>query len=341
MLLKESQRFPKSYGDLALQSSDGVLCYFPKHVLIYMSPAFHEMLNVSPDSKDVVQCPLDGSPIELTETSVVLENFLAHIDPKTLDPCAPMDVATIEQILAAAHKYQVDIIIQRFEKEVLQTETSPQGAHSSPSKYSQLLKSNPLLILCLGEIYELPHVCQKACTVLASCPHSSLKPETVTNILQFPTWFYVRELRGQRISRYKGYIKLLSGNKGESDAQRVAVNSEARAERGTHPAEAQSTKVRPHHEFTSMNYVLQRDRKICLECSDRRIQWIQAIPDAVSEFPCWASFWRAYRKGNVRCEKCDIAWPEYFSKHIDKWREESEKAEAQQPQWPPTGSKFA
>ncbi|PVG00428.1 hypothetical protein CPB86DRAFT_225605 [Serendipita vermifera] len=354
MSLQESKRFPKSYGDFALQSSDGVICYFPKHVLTYMSPAFHEILNISVDSKDMVQVPPDGSPLEVTETSVVLENLLAHIDPKTLDPCAPMDVATIAETLAAAHKYQVDIILQRFEKEILslRTEVVRKGTQSTPvQKYSRLLYSNPLLILYLGDIYGLPKVAQQACKMLAGCPSSLIKLDTVSCNLSAHSYHYVNQLREERIRRYRGYIEHLAGHKTETvsegaivpvvpstqailEAVDMAIAAAIRTDIAVEAVvRRQGPVARPHNAFRTMRPVLGQNRKGCIECPSSRAQWVLALREAVGDTPRWDSFWGAYMKGG-RCNKCGMVWPDKFKDDVAKWKQESLDLEAQLPKWP-------
>jgi hypothetical protein len=357
MALQESKRFPKSYGDFALQSSDGVICYFPKQILTYMSPALDRwLLDPSVDDKERTQALLDGVLV-LEETSAVLEAFLAHIDPKTLDTYALFDVATIAETLAVAEKYEVDIILQRFENEITgsRTEVGRKGTQvTSVPKRSALLCSNPLLILYLGETYGLPKVAQEACRMLAGCSSSLIKPDMLEDKLNYYSYYYVTKLREDRVRRYKGYIEHLAVYKAESSAPArtqvgvpiialartptstamTALVAASRASRGVQAAgQGQSVMVRPHNNFKTMGPVLSQEKKVCIDCPSGRAQWILALYEAVNDRPCWESFWAACMKGN-RCNKCKSSWIDSFRNDITKWKQESVDLEAQLPIWP-------
>jgi len=99
--LKVSERFTEEYGDFALQSSDKVVCYFPRHILSHVSPVFRDMFNQGIPASQFVQ---------LTEPSIMVELFLAHLDPNALTP--HIDPETIAGLMVMAHKYQTNIILR-------------------------------------------------------------------------------------------------------------------------------------------------------------------------------------------------------------------------------------
>lgn len=91
--LKISSHFPKGYGDLAIQSSDDVVCYFPGPILGHMSEVFRDMLSLGGSN----EC--NKVPIKVTEPIAILELFLTHVDPIQLPPA--IDPFTIEVSLIA------------------------------------------------------------------------------------------------------------------------------------------------------------------------------------------------------------------------------------------------
>ena len=104
---KVSERFPEEYGDFALQSSDEVVCYFPRHFLSHASPVFRDMFNVNNYSDQQKPAP---QSVQLTESSITVELFLTHLDPNALTP--HIDPETIAGLMVMAHKYQTNIILR-------------------------------------------------------------------------------------------------------------------------------------------------------------------------------------------------------------------------------------
>ncbi|PVG00430.1 hypothetical protein CPB86DRAFT_729615 [Serendipita vermifera] len=124
---KDSERFPKTYGDFAIQSSDAVICYFPRHLLMYMSPVFKDMIEITTYSKPPI--PRDGSPVKVTEPCTILEEFLSHLDPKCINHTINQE--TIQGVLEASRKYQVPEIIRWFEAEVLTSRSGPLASNQA------------------------------------------------------------------------------------------------------------------------------------------------------------------------------------------------------------------
>jgi hypothetical protein len=201
MSIQESQRFPKSYGDFALQSSDGTVCYFPQYLLMYMSPVFKDMMEIG-SSKDTSD-PEDLPPLQVTETSTILEEFLSHLDPKTIELTFNED--TIQELLAAAHKYQVGAILDRFEKEMTRLRSKfPLQSNQSRS----LMNTNPLFVLSLAETYGLTNTAREASRILTCCPSSLLEDDNIN--LSFTSYRYVTQLRKDRIKFFQSYIQRLT-----------------------------------------------------------------------------------------------------------------------------------
>jgi hypothetical protein len=204
MTLQESKRFPKTYGDFSMQSSDGIVFYFPRSLLAYMSPVFDDMFSLGSGVRRGERTET-GPPLEISESSAALEHFLCHLDPKITH--SSIDEATIGQVLELARKYQVQSIFDWFEKEVVNL----RGPVFSPGGASSLLMTNPSLVLHLAATYGLPQTAQSACKFLAGCDVSLLDCEY--SGIDLKIYIYVSNLRLSRISRYKGYIQHLAGRK--------------------------------------------------------------------------------------------------------------------------------
>lgn len=61
--IQVSEKFGASYGDFITQTSDGVLFYFPKHLLSYLSPVFKDMFDMGKESNR------QDEPLVITEDS--------------------------------------------------------------------------------------------------------------------------------------------------------------------------------------------------------------------------------------------------------------------------------
>jgi hypothetical protein len=214
MAQKESERFPRTYGDFAIQCSDGVICYFPKHLLTYMSPVFRDMMEIS--SSDESSDPQISHPLKITESSIVIEAFLEHLDPITVT--LAIDERTIEGVLEASRKYQVDKIIRWFEAEVISLRTTPSRASAATS----LLTTNPLHVLHLADVYGLTETAREACKFLAGCPGSLLKKGDMN--LRLTVYLHVRKLREIRTNRYEGYLDQLARRRRKYSKERLVIS---------------------------------------------------------------------------------------------------------------------
>ncbi|PVG00433.1 hypothetical protein CPB86DRAFT_871952 [Serendipita vermifera] len=180
MSIQDSKRFPKVYGDFAIQSNDGIVCYFPRYLLAYMSPVFKDMMEIglNNDVSDSEGPP----PLKVTEASTTLEEFLSHLDPKTVELSFNED--TVQDLLAAAHKYQVEAILDRFEKDM-----------------TRLQSKFPLHM----------HTAREACRILTGCPSSLLEHDSIN--LSFKGYRHLIRLRKDRVKIFQAYIERLTQHK--------------------------------------------------------------------------------------------------------------------------------
>lgn len=131
---KDSTNFPPGYGDFALQSSDGVICHFPRYLLAYISGFFKDLFDL-PNSDS------GPTPLLLTEPSQMVELLLSHMDTKIR--VQSINPNTIVDLLEAARKYQVPTIGEWFEAEIKHKRVPLAGDVS----VTNLLLDNPLLTL--------------------------------------------------------------------------------------------------------------------------------------------------------------------------------------------------
>jgi hypothetical protein len=184
-----------------MQSSDGIVFYFPRSLLAYMSPVFNDMFSLGSNIRRGERTETI-SPLEISESSAALESFLCHLDPKITH--SSIEEATIGQVLELARKYQVQSIFDWFEKEVV----SLRGPVFSPGRASSLIMTNPSLVLHLAATYDLPQTARRACKVLAGCDASLLDCEH--SGIDLKIYLYITNLRLLRIYRYKDYIQRLA-----------------------------------------------------------------------------------------------------------------------------------
>ncbi|PVG00429.1 hypothetical protein CPB86DRAFT_755104 [Serendipita vermifera] len=306
MTQKESERFPRTYGDLGMQCHDGVTCYFPKHLLTYMSPVFKDMIEIS--SPDAPSDPNSDHSLRLTETSTVLEAFLEHLDPNTVT--LTIDEQTIEGILEASRKYQVDKVMRWFEVEVISLRSAP----PDPAAATSLLTTNPLLVLHLADVYGLTQTAKQACRFLAGCQGSLLKKGDIN--LRLVVYLHVRKLRETRVTRYEGYLDQLAKRRRKYSKERYR---ELRDENGP--------------DFGRNVY---EDGVInpCLGCIAERASWVLGIRKAIAKSPNWNTFQTAYQTRSAFCPTCKVSWSDYFGRYVEDWEKDSGIKEKELPDWP-------
>ncbi|KAG8753991.1 hypothetical protein FRC14_005490 [Serendipita sp. 396] len=198
MKKKISDRFPVNYGDFVLKSSDGVLFHFSRAILAYMSDFFRGMFELpTPDRTQGTA----RKPLVVTETAVVLEGLLEQIDPKTLKPAFDND--TIIDVLEAARKYQVSIVLDRFQQKM----NSERDLRNS-SRQSGLLYSRPLVVLHIALQHEMPEVGRWALRELMRCSAKLIEEDDVE--IAVKSFKYIQRLRRERIQYFQRYIDALS-----------------------------------------------------------------------------------------------------------------------------------
>jgi hypothetical protein len=97
---RDSTIFPPGYGDFALESSDGLICHFPRHLLAYMSETFRDMSSLPAGQGQVGHSNESQTPLKVAEPGQILELFLQNIDLK--QPTPPIDQSTIVPLLEMA-----------------------------------------------------------------------------------------------------------------------------------------------------------------------------------------------------------------------------------------------
>ncbi|KAG8833240.1 hypothetical protein FRC17_011071 [Serendipita sp. 399] len=158
---KVSERFPAEYGDISLQSCDGVICHFPKSVLSYASKHFRGIFHPLPsaDQDDLFR----RVTLVVTEKAEILEAFLDLIDPSTVSP--QMSARTVRDIVEAARKYDVPVIFHWFQREV-NLRYYDLSSHQTTEPF---LLSNPLMALSIAVEHNLEKIGKMAVTELLGC----------------------------------------------------------------------------------------------------------------------------------------------------------------------------
>ena len=128
--LTVSSKFPEGYGDFAIKSGDGVICYFQKQLLSLTSIVFNDIFTISDASQGESS---DGASRQVDVVENV-ESFPTLIDPRLSNP--PIDRDTIHDLLQMADKYQTSSILQWFEQEALVEHVN----HATQSKSESILE---------------------------------------------------------------------------------------------------------------------------------------------------------------------------------------------------------
>jgi BTB/POZ domain len=272
--LTVSSKFPEGYGDFAIKSGDGVICYFPKQLLSLTSTVFNDMFAISEASQGESSV-VDGASrqVDVVENVAIVELFLTLIDPRLSNP--PIDRDTIHDLLQMADKYQTNSILQWFEQEALIERVN----YATQSKSESLLLAYPKFLLSLAIRFGLMETAKIALNELAGCDYKYLiaKPDSISLAL----FIEICKIRDERIRRLQGEIDLL--------AKRRGFYSEYDSELSDSGIE------------------------VCIQCAANRAQWISNMERAVQRSPKWATFIQAY-KSNVGCDRCEILWSEHFSR---------------------------
>jgi hypothetical protein len=193
--LKVSSKFPEGYGNLAIQSSDDIVCYFPGPILIHTSIVFRDMFEMpGSESKE--------APVKVTEPIKILELFLTHLDPDKLSP--PIDSATIVDLLCMADKYQVTKIVRWFKQEA-RLRHSELEADTGDDPF---VITYPIICLSIATRFNLEHIGRIALRELSSC---STEVFLKCILLLDPVILHrLYQLRDKRAARYQAYVSTLT-----------------------------------------------------------------------------------------------------------------------------------
>lgn len=299
--LTVSSKFPEGCGDFAIESCDGVVCYFPRQVLILTSESFSDMFNISEEGNTK---QIDKARVSVEEKSEDLELFLTHLDPRVLTPT--IGPHTIEPLLQMAHKYRADSIMRWFEREVVLLHVN----RSTLESWESLLITHPMEVLQMAIRFGLEGTIGVALKEVSGCHRDHVTKKA--RHLDFPLYLEVCRLRQVRLQRYQGLIDVLSKQRITTIQNKV-------------PSYSHSSRYLP----TTLD---DSDIKVCMKCATKRGSWVLAIERAVQEAPRWSTFIHTYEDSS-KCEGCELSWPAHFRQEIAGWKKIVEKEEAVIPVW--------
>lgn len=192
-----------------MQSSDNVLFHFPKAILQHASPFFQDLFSISSHA-DNAGDRTNAQPLVMEEDSMTLDILLQWIHPAQIIPS--INSTTIARFLGAAHKYQMEKIIEWFEREV----TTGEGTTCAIKSHQSLLSTNPMLVLSLAERYCLPELARLALRRAIIEPTSSLLTNNAE--ISHTMWKHLLLLRKERTDWFMKRIDAMeqSHHKGRS-----------------------------------------------------------------------------------------------------------------------------
>jgi hypothetical protein len=188
-----SSLFPEGYGDFALESEDGVICYFPSQILGHMSPVFKDMLALGDRAT---------SHVKLTESVKTLELFLTHLDPNLTK--ASIDRETIPDLLEAAHKYQVNAIMRWFDLEA----TTQRMCRGTVVASDEFAINYPGEALSLAIRYGLVETTRLSLRELCNSDSQILLDHGPA--LGILIYLKIQRLRDARIKRYQKWVGVMT-----------------------------------------------------------------------------------------------------------------------------------
>ncbi|KAG8797326.1 hypothetical protein FRC17_007782 [Serendipita sp. 399] len=181
-----SDAFPQGNGTdiLLISTIDSTNFYFYQFLLSHTSPVLRNMIQ----SGGVVGAPPPYT-LHLYEDSVTLDLLLQHLDPTRVTP--PMHANTVFKVLEASKKYEIKTISQWFSNQITNASESDRGA------VDELIRSQPMRLLRVGEELNLPQVAQVALRQLVKANESALYDENAEFISQ-KMWRHLTQLRMER-----------------------------------------------------------------------------------------------------------------------------------------------
>jgi hypothetical protein len=201
---RDSTVFPPGYGDFALESSDRLICHFPRHLLAYMSETFRDMFSLPAREGQEGHSNELQTPLKVSEPGQILELFLQNIDPK--QPTPSIDQSTIVLLLEAAQKYQASTITKWFEEEATlkQENTNP----SQRSTLESFAATHPVLTLYCAVHFNLPTTGRFALQEFARCHISRTLP--TKTCFDIPSYLEGVKLRENRREHFDKLIRVLA-----------------------------------------------------------------------------------------------------------------------------------
>lgn len=213
--VKVSSKFPEGYGNLAIQSSDDVVCYFPGPLLTHTSTVFRDMFEMP---KPGAEASSSDSHVKITEPVKILETFLTHLDPNVLTPS--INPATIKDLLCMADKYQATKILRWFKQEA-RVRRSDSEAKTVGAPF---MITHPIICLSVATQFNFQHIGRIALRELSTCSTEGF----LTCILEVaPVMLhFLYQLRNLRISQYQAYVATLTQLRGEGCENCTASRAE-------------------------------------------------------------------------------------------------------------------
>ncbi|KAG8805474.1 hypothetical protein FRC18_006683 [Serendipita sp. 400] len=298
METRTSDRFPSGYGDMTLQSSDGVVCHFPKSILAYSSEVFRTMLE-PPTGQDTPPQGTVSNPLVVLERAEILEAFLDHIDPNTLSPT--LNPQIVLDILEAARKYNIPVIFSWFQKEF----KIHRYDHVSDETTQSLMSLDPLKLLNIALKFELETVGRWAVKELLGCSSELLVfASAKIPIVAIDKILNKRKLRHRR---YLSYIQRLANGEGAPKP--------------------------PWGHWQTNKYEVAQS---CMPCVLLRSQWILWLNNELQNSPKWSTFQEGLDEPAYEypfCPTHKLSWINYTSRFIIFERQIKE-SEEQDICWP-------
>lgn len=200
---RESETFCKGYGDIAFQSSDGVVFHLSSFLLAYMSPIFKDMIDLGAKARSQAGIEHQTEPIvQLTEDSETLDLLFRHIDPKQIP--LPLDERTIRKLLEAARRYQVPSVMAWFEVEV--TKKVPYSNSQNLDAGASLLSRHLALVVSLALKCNLKALAEKAILYRVGC----FPVQKGDDEMGPDAYHQICLLRQKRLNKYMELIRKLS-----------------------------------------------------------------------------------------------------------------------------------
>lgn len=288
--------FPAGYGDLKLQSSDGVIFYFSGFLLAYSSPIFKDMFEVVAKSNANQNQPpqpnAKNETLVLTEDAATVCSLLLHIDPTKMP--FPISMATINKLLDAGRKYQLPTVLQWFEREVTRGEICQEKSDNNQN----LIEEDPLLVLSLALEYEMKQLIPKA--ILAAVNGGPM--EESDSWVDIKYYRLIHRLRQKRVEKYLVLIEGLCNLEEPSESDE--------GEEGYSPPKMFHT----------------------CSCGMTRADWILALTRSILKRPRWKSFLAAIESHDY----CSVIWSTNFRSKVayESTRDELCREEQNLPELP-------